>query len=150
MNNDREPFDQSALDALLQPTTAPDQTVRVMARLGYMRSVARVARRRRLQRWARRSFAVCSLVVIVGVAARMHQLRFESSLPAGPTIPAAVGSDVEAHRARFEQAIQMIRTIAPAPSQASPEPETTPPTDTPAPEIDECIDRSAVGPVRWL
>ena len=60
--------------------------------------------------------------------------------PSGPTISEVIGNDVKGSRERLRGSIRMIRNLA--------VPKPAPPSN---PEgIDADVDRSAVGPVRWL
>ena len=127
--------------ALSRPAASPDLTRPIMGRLGYMKAAPGVVRRRRIRRWVNRlTLAAVGLLVVV-VAARMHESGPHARRAAGPTIPAAIGSDVNRHQQRIRGTIQLIREFAPAA-----------PTDSPPPDdaLDEDVDRSAVGPFRWV
>lgn len=129
------------LRELSRLTVSPDLTRPIMGRLGYMKAARGVVRRRRIRRRVNRlTLAAMGLLVVV-VAARVHESGPHARRAAGPTIPAAIGNDVSRNQQRIRSTIQLIREFAPAA-----------PTDSPPPEeaLDEDVDRSAVGPFRWM
>jgi hypothetical protein len=133
-----EALEHQVLRELSRRTPSPDLTRKIMGRLGYMKATPHVARRRRIRRWVNR-LALCAaaLIVVVG-GARVHESGPYARRPAAPTIPKAIGNDVSLHQQRIKGTIRMIRTLAPtAPSR---------PDDA----LDEEVDRSAIGPFRWL
>jgi len=133
--------EQELLRELSRPAASPDLTRPIMGRLGYMRAAPRVVRRRRIRRWVNRLTLAAVALLVVVVAGRVHESSPRARRAAGLTIPAAVGSDVNRHQQRIKGTIQLIREIAPPA-----------PTDTPSSEdtLDEDVDRSAVGPFRWM
>jgi len=133
--------DHGFLWELSRPKASPDLTRPIMGRLGYMKAAPGVVRRRRIRRWVNRLTLAALGLLLVVVAGRVHESGPHARRVAGPTIPAAIGNDVNRHQQRIRGTIQLIREFAPAA-----------PTDSPPPEeaLDEDVDRSAVGPFRWM
>ncbi|MCP3904742.1 MAG: hypothetical protein GY715_14035 [Planctomycetes bacterium] len=147
---ERGPLADSFLRELARPVPAPDMTRSIMGRLGYMRVSPAVARRHRRQAWARRGLLVVALAATTLMGLETRRQGPDVRRPEGPTVPGAFGSDLQEHQERFSRTIQMIRGLAPAvpaTPEAAPEP---PAEDDPFPAIEESIDRSAVGPMRWV
>jgi len=128
---------------LAQGGTAPDLTQRIMGRLGYMKASPRVVRRRITRRWCARALLCAAIVAFAGIGLRLQEYEVRVQRRGGPTIPAALGRDVDIHHRRVQRSIQTIRNLVPRLPESSV-------SDDPSPDIDEDIDRSAIGPFRWL
>lgn len=136
-------WDAAAFGELSRPTPCPDQTRAIMGRLGFMRSSPSVVRRRLIRLLIRRLTMCAAAVVLVGTAVYVHQLGPDARAPSGLTIPAAIVRDVNSHQQRLKTTAATIRNLIPqAPSSGAAE-------DVEG-LIDEDVDRSAIGPVRWL
>jgi len=136
-----EALEQRLLQELSRRTSSPDLTRTIMGRLGYMKAAPQVVRRRRIRRWVSR-LALCALaLIVVAGGAQVHESGPYARRPAGPTIPAAIGNDVNLHQQRIKGTIQMIRNLAPMAPTAPGRPDDV---------LDEEVDRSAIGPFRWL
>jgi hypothetical protein len=135
-------LDDRTLRELARPVTTPDLTGSIMGRLGYMRASHHVARRRRLRRQAGRAALLALLLCAAIVAVDVHQHGPEARRPEPVTVPAAFGREVARQQQRIRGTIAALRELAPARPRAD---------DADADEmIDEDVDRSAVGPVRWM
>jgi hypothetical protein len=136
---DRRP--DTVLDALREPAEAPDQTGRIMGRLGYMHAVPAAVRRRRWRLLAGRCFAAAVTVGAIAAALYLHRVGPDARGRA-PSLQDAIGRDIDRHQQRIDRTIRWLRELTPsAPVQPGA------PAEGP---IDADIDRSAVGPVRWL
>jgi hypothetical protein len=147
-----EPVDRRLIAELRRHAPAPDFTRPVMGRLGYMRAAELVARRRRRRRTLSRVAMGVTMLVLVGLSVRLHSFAPSARQPGGVTIPDAVSNDMQLHQQRLDSTIRMIRSLAPAAVGAEAEPaeaKPNPPTQSDEP-IDEEVDRSGIGPVRWL
>ncbi len=136
-------FEHAVYDELSRRSPSPDLTSSVMGRLGYMKVSREVARRRMTRRWSGR-LAMCALAACaVAVGLHVHELGPDARRPVGPTIPAAIGNDVDYHQQRIKGTIRTIRNLVPEPPSG-----VFPRRDLE--KIDDDVDQSAVGPVRWL
>jgi hypothetical protein len=135
-------LDGHTLRELARPAPTPDLTAPIMGRLGYMRAPRRVVRRRRLRRFTSRLALVALMLVAAIVAVDLHRHSPEARRPATVTVPAAFGREMIRQQQRIRGTIQAIRSLAPALPRAD---------DSDCDEvIEEDVDRSAVGPVRWM
>ena len=133
-----EALERRVVQELSRRTPSPDLTRTIMGRLGYMKAAPHVVRRRRIRRWINRlSLCALALIVVAG-GAQVHESGPYARRPQGPTIPAAIGNDLNLHQQRIKGTIRMIRTLAPAAPSRSDD------------VLDEEVDRSAIGPFRWL
>jgi hypothetical protein len=145
-----------SLHELSRPVSAPDMTRRIMGRLGYMQVSPAVARRARRRRWARRGLLGAAFAATMFVGLEVRQQGPEIRRPTAPTVPGAIGTDLQQHQERFSRTIQLIRGLTPSTPAAAPagseEGATTPEPEAEqeAPALDETIDRSGLGPVRWV
>jgi hypothetical protein len=133
---------------LSNPSAAsgPDLTRSIMGRLGYMQASPRAIRRRRYRRGVGRGLMTLAAAVLVITGVHLHEQGPDARRPSGPTIPAAIGTEIDAQQQRFRRAIQTIQNLAPAP----PNPLDQPDGGEFYEEIDEEVDESGIGPVRWL
>ena len=139
----REALERAVLSELSRESSAPDLTSPIMGRLGYMKVSQRIARRRRIRRLVGRAAACMVALGVIGVGLRVHEMGPDARRPVGPTIPSAIGNDVNYHQQRLKGTIRTIRNLVPeTPRRAFP--------DHDIEKIDQDVDRSAVGPVRWL
>ena len=142
MTGNRDSF-RDAGDARPDAHDAPDLTRAIMGRLGYMKASPRVVRRRRRRRRCGRVLLSLALLAVIALGLEVRTAGPVGGQPAGPTVPAAIGRDVALHQDRLQRTIQTIRNLVP-PAPREPE------IDGPEPAIDEDVDRSALGPFRWL
>lgn len=91
---------------------APDMTRRIMGRLGYMQISQGASRRRRLRLWGQRSGIVLAAALALGVGVRVFESSSDIRRPEGPTIPAAIGNDLQRHQQHLGDVIKRIRTLA--------------------------------------
>ena len=89
-----------------------------------------------------------ALVTIAAGLATMH-FRGATRRPTSPTIPAALGHDLEFHQQRVTNVLQSIRERTDRALPALPAPDEVDDEHTPAP-LDDDVDRSAVAAVSWV
>jgi hypothetical protein len=145
------PLDGDApdLDALGGADPAPDLTRSIMGRLGYMRVSGRIARRRRIRAAIGRTTTVVAAFGLIALGLRLHESSPGARRPVGLTIPAAIGHDVGLTQERFSRAIRGMRDLLRA-RPAALEPAAPDPVPEHDEEVDEDVNRSAIGPMRWL
>jgi hypothetical protein len=134
------------LGDLARPMNAPDMTRSIMGRLGYMKVPPVVSRRHRLRRAAGRLGMLCASLFAVAIGAKMYLESPQARQPAEITIPAAIDSDLQRQHLQSDSVIRTIRNLTPvnsAPGDAGDQ-------DSEPEGIDEEINRSTVGPVRWV
>lgn len=132
--------------ALRQQETAPDMTRAIMGKLGFMRAAPAVVRRARSRRRAGRIAFSLAMVGIILISAYLHQRSDDVRRPEGPTLPAAIGNDLNLHHDRLQHMFRTIRNLTPGePSQPDPEV-----GDDNQPTLDPEIDNSAIAHVRWV
>jgi hypothetical protein len=85
-----------------------------------------------------------AVLVVAGVA--IHEQGPDARRPVGPTIPSAIGQELDAQQQRLQRAIQTIRNLAPPP----PQPRERSRDGEYYEEIGPDVDESGIGPVRWL
>jgi hypothetical protein len=141
------------LDELSRPIAAPDMTRSIMGRMGYVSARGQVAARRRRRRLLGRTAMTLTVAMALVAGLQAHRHGGQVRRPIGPTIPAALGHDLQQHHERVNRAIRTIRdrsmriTVPLAHEAASP----APAPRWPGPgSFDEDVDRSAVGPVQWI
>lgn len=134
------------LGDLARPTDAPDMTRSIMGRLGYMRVPSAVSRRHRLRRAAGRLGLLCSALFAVGLGAKMYLESPQARRPADVTIPAAIDSDLQRQHQQFDSMIRTIRNLSPVNSV----PRESEEGDREQDGINEDVNHSSVGPVRWV
>lgn len=143
-----EHLEPSITDELSRPIDAPDLTRSIMGRVGYSRAVDPVVRRRRRQRIFGRMVTTLAAAMAMTAGVVLYQHTTEIRRPQGPTIPAALGHDVQQHRHRVNQMIQTIRDRTEHFAvPVRPQQQQSPPVNVP---LEEDVDRSAVGPVEWI
>jgi hypothetical protein len=136
-----DPLERELLRELSRPTPSPDLTRPIMGRLGYMRAAPRVVRRRRIRRWTNRLTLCMAALVVIGLAARLHEASPHTRRADGVTIPGAIENDLSRHERNIRGTIQLIRELAPPPSTVpSPSPDA----------LDADVDSSGIGPFRWM
>jgi hypothetical protein len=108
----RQPgFDASALNDL-DVAYAPDLTRRIMGRLGYMQVSPRIARRRRMMRWASRAGVCMAAALAIGIGLHVYENTADLRQPEGATIPAAITIDLQTQQHRLGSVIQTIRNLS--------------------------------------
>jgi hypothetical protein len=127
-------------------TPSPDLTRSIMGRLGYMQAAPRAAQRRHRRRAIGRALMTMAAALLVVAGLHIHEQGPDARRPAGPTIPSAIGQEIDAQQQRLQRAIQTIQNLAPSPS----EPQQQPTDGEYYEEIDPDVDESGIGPVRWL
>jgi len=116
-NSLHEHVERDVIDELRRtPTTVPDLTDPIMTRLGFQRSDPSVARRRRIMRFAGRVGVCVVALAACGFGARMIALSPMASDSAAPTIPAAVGNDLQRQQDRISDVIRTLRSLSPLPA----------------------------------
>lgn len=146
--HDDAQFDRLVSEALRSDSAAPDLTRSIMGRLGYMRVAPMVVRRQRRRRWAARSAFGVMLLGAIGAGILLHNASPDARGPVEMTVPAAISHDVETHQERIDALMNMLRDMTP-PGTAIPEGFSTEPPGGSF-ELDEDVDRSAIGPVRFI
>ena len=128
----------------------PDQTRAIMGRLGYMRAAPGVAARRRRRRRILGRAATAFLVVGAAfIAVRVHGIVGETRRPIGPTLEEAFRDELGRQRGIFDGAARTIRNLVPLAAPLEQDPDRTPsPWDDP--RLLEDLERSGIGPFRWL
>ena len=144
---DRGDMDFELSEAFTKPTETPDVTRRVMGRLGYMRVVDSVLRKRRRQLWLWRGGCTLAMVMAAGVGWRVYQTSSAVRAPAEITVPGAIMHDAQQSRMQFQNLIQSIRQQSqpmqrPAEDSVQPSQEESWPTDD--------VNRSAGAPGQWV
>jgi hypothetical protein len=130
------------LDARLSRAMArergPDQTDAIMRRLGFRKVAARQARIQRMTRTAARAVVVVAAGAVAGSVLRLSSQAAALRRPEPVTVPHAVQRDLQQQQIRFDSLIRYLRQRAPSLE------------GTPQPPVEEDVDRSAIGPVRWI
>ncbi|MHC4947868.1 MAG: hypothetical protein ACYTG1_06360 [Planctomycetota bacterium] len=139
--------DDDLLGALGANPRAPDLTRSIMGRLGYMPVGERVARRRLRHRLAGRASLLAAVLVAGGIGVWAFRHGPTARGPAGPTLPAALGNDLEQHQTNLDEVLRVIRDRSRDWLPSSP---VEAPAEPASPSIGEDADRSAVAPVRWV
>ena len=101
-----------------------------------------------MQRWAGRAGVALVTFLSLGFALKMYENGPEIRRPVGPTLPAAIGHDLQRQQRRLGATIDAIRNLAPRPPQ-SVAPGPVDPDDAP-PEINQDVDQSSIAAVRWV
>jgi len=154
---------RAIIDDLARPLPSPDMTDHIMQRLGYIRMPAAEVQRRKRHRRAQCLAGATAVIAMLCVGIYAYKLSPNARQMEGGSVPAAVGHDVELHRNHFGELIQTIQNVAPQqvvpPNNREPEPS---PSGQPGPadnadhkpeqpdEIDDAVNRSAVGDVMWV
>lgn len=142
--------DRDLLRQLARGVEAPDLTGPIMDRLGYERIGARDVRRRRRRRLLDRGATTMAILLAIGAGLAALHLTGAARRPTGPTIPAALGHDLQLHQERVSEALRSIRERTerrwPA---ALPAPGGEDDDRRPAP-LDDDVDRSALAAVSWV
>lgn len=148
LRHDDEQFDRLMAEALRGKSAAPDFTRSIMGRLGYMRVSPEVASRQRRRRWAWRSAFAFLSISAVGMGIHLHNASPDARRPLEMTVPAAISHDFETHQERFDSLLNMLREMTP-PGTPIPEDFSADPPGG-SYELDEDVNRSAIGPVRFI
>jgi len=146
---DHSKTDDSLFDDLSRPLPSPDLTRSIMGRLGYMKVSHVIARKRRMQRWAGRVSVTLVMFMSLGLALKLYENSPEIRRPTGPTLPAAIGNDLQRQQRRLGVTIDTIRNLSPRPPQSIvPAPVDSEMQDPP--EINNDVDQSSIAAVRWV
>jgi hypothetical protein len=139
-------IEQSLADDLLDASAVPDLTKSIMGRLGYMKVSPKIARRHRLRRWLNRLGTAVVLACAIGIGFQFYSVSEQIRRPAGPTIPDALGNDLQRQQQRLNNAIHTIRNLSPgipssplkAPRKAQPQP------------LQDDVNTVSALPIRWV
>ena len=131
---------------LAEPVAAPDLTRSIMGRLGYMRVPRRVALRRRLRRWSARAVTSVVALLALGVGVRVHQASDAIRRPQVPSIPSALGVEMQHQQERWGGMIRTIRELS-TPRPVEERMHETQPSGLPA--IQDDVNLTAL-PIRWV
>ena len=138
-------LESAILAELRRPVPMPEMTGTVMARLGFARTSAVTARRRRGRRWIGRLLSVAGGLAAVGVGLSLHQSTARAMRPAGVSIPAAISRDLDRCRLGIDRLLQSIRALsAPPVEPTSIEAPSRPPQASGPPR--ETVDKTATDP----
>ena len=127
---------------------APDLTRRIMGQLGYMQVGPRVARRHRIRRIAGLIGTLAVAVLALSVGMRFYENGSDARRPAGVTIPAAIGNDVQRQQNQIGNVIRSIRNLSLPPRPLEIEPAA--PDDDSPPRMLEQDDHGSTAPFRWV
>lgn len=150
-----DPFDALTHDRLDIRHNAPDFTRSIMGRLGYMKAAPAAVRRRRIRLWANR----VGVVVLTGAALLVSMHLYEHSpqarRPDGPTIPAALGRDLQQQQHRLGTMIHTIRSLSPRiefePILEEDEGDNENEWFDEGPDaLPEDVNQSSIAPIRWV
>lgn len=138
--------EQTLADDLLEASAAPDLTRSIMGRLGYMKVSAKVARRHRIRRWLSRLGTAMVLAVAIGIGFQFYSVSEQIRRPEGPTVPDALGNDLQRNQDRLNNAIHTIRNLSPqrpaAPLKAPAKPQSNP--------LKDDVNSVSAMPTRWV
>lgn len=139
-------IEQSLAEDLLDANAAPDLTKSIMGRLGYMKVSSKVARRHRLRRWLNRLGTALVLACAIGIGFQFYSVSEQIRRPEGATVPDALGSDLQRHQDRLNNAIHTIRNLSPrvptAPLKAPARPKASP--------LHDDVNSLSSLPTRWV
>ncbi len=159
----RTDLDNLLRQELRRPVQSPDLSRAIMGRLGYMQVSPDVARRRRVQRWLGRTALVAMLIAVGNVGVMVFKASPEARQPLEFTIPSAIRSDLQHQQYQINSVIQLLRELPPRLEHdntqgTAPSPGSSPgmyPADSdwldadPHEVLDDDVNHSAVGPMRW-
>jgi hypothetical protein len=135
---------------LNDPVHAPDLTRAIMGRLGYMRISPAARRRRMLRKWGSRAALTCVAAVAVSIGLHAYENGPTVRRPAGPTVPAAIGSEIMRQQNRIGGVIQTIRNLVPPP-QDQPPGDPSDEREAPGEPVgDDVNSPSSSSPLRWV
>lgn len=146
MRDRRPDVDPQLLHQLTNSVKSPDLTRSIMGRLGYMNVSPKVARRHRLRRWSSRAGISLVAALAMAVGMKFYVNSDQIRRPVGPTIPAALGQDLQRQQDRLGNVIQTIRSLS-APRPATNQP--AQPQDEPRPLNDD-VHGAPHAPIRWV
>jgi hypothetical protein len=134
-------LDRLIIADLSQPMAGPDLTASIMHRLGYEQKPRKAMTWRRLGTWGGRFSLAAAAVVALALGVHLHQSSPRVRRPVGPTIPAALESDLQRLERQGEDVLRGIRQLQPI--------RTVPglPHEEP---VDDEVDRSAAAPYTWV